>query len=171
KKGNDAIREYFKSIKGETRALKEVKVLLVGEGAAGKTSLAKQMMGEDFDAKEAQTDGLNINKWSVPDDTDNSDGNDGESNIHVNLWDFGGQEIMHATHQFFLSKRSFYILVLDGRRDERTEYWLNHIKSFGGDSPVMIVLNKMDENPGFDVNRNFLKGKYPNIKGFYRVSC
>ncbi|UCH96323.1 MAG: hypothetical protein JSV88_05570, partial [Candidatus Aminicenantes bacterium] len=87
------------------------------------------------------------------------------------LWDFGGQEIMHATHQFFLSKRSLYILVLDGRKDEKTEYWLNHIKSFGGNSPVMVLINKIDENPKFDLNRLFLMEKYPNIKGFYRLSC
>jgi hypothetical protein len=78
---------------------------------------------------------------------------------------------MHATHQFFLSKRSLYILVLDGRKDEKTEYWLNHVNTFGGASPVMVVLNKIDENPGFEVNRRFLQDKYPNIKGFYRVSC
>jgi len=91
--------------------------------------------------------------------------------IKLRLWDFGGQEIMHATHRFFLSKRSLYILVLDGRKDEKTEYWLNHIESFGGASPVMVVLNKIDENPGFDVNRKFLREKYRGIKGFYRVSC
>ena len=78
---------------------------------------------------------------------------------------------MHATHQFFLSKRSLYILVLDGRRDEKTEYWLKHIESFGVDSPILVVLNKIDENPSFDVNRRFLQEKYKGIKGFYRVSC
>jgi hypothetical protein len=45
---------------------------------------------------------------------------------------------MHATHQFFLSKRSLYILVLDGRKEEDAEYWLKHIESFGGDSPVLM---------------------------------
>ena len=91
--------------------------------------------------------------------------------INANFWDFGGQEIMHSTHQFFLSKRSLYILVLDSRKDERTEYWLKHIQSFGGNSPVLIVINKIDENPSFDLNRNFLQKKYTFIKGFYRVSC
>ncbi|MCP4158345.1 MAG: GTP-binding protein, partial [bacterium] len=81
------------------------------------------------------------------------------------------QEIMHATHQFFLSKRSLYILVLDGRKDEKTEYWLKHIRSFGSDSPVLVVLNKIDENPGFEVNRKFLMEKYANIVGFFRLSC
>ncbi len=80
---------------------------------------------------------------------------------------------MHATHQFFLSKRSLYILVLDCRTDEKTdhEYWLKHIESFGGDSPVLVVINKIDENPAFDVNRKFLLDKYKNIKGFSRISC
>jgi hypothetical protein len=62
-------------------------------------------------------------------------------------------------------------LVLDGRRDEKTEYWLKHIESFGGDSPILVVLNKIDENPSFEVNRRFLQEKYKGIKGFYRVSC
>jgi internalin A len=60
---------------------------------------------------------------------------------------------------------------LDGRRDEKTEYWLKHIESFGGDSPILVVLNKIDENPSFEVNRKFLQEKYKGIKGFYRVSC
>jgi internalin A len=138
----------------------------VGDGGAGKTSLAKKLLGEVFDEEEAQTDGININQWHILDIHSH-----GESKTKVNLWDFGGQEIMHATHQFFLSRRSLYILVLDGRRDEKTEYWLNHIKSFGGDSPVLVLLNKIDQNPGFEVNRLFLKKKYPNIKGFFPVSC
>ena len=73
---------------------------------------------------------------------------------------------MHATHQFFLSKRSLYVLVLDARKDEKAEYWLKHIRSFGGDSPTLIVLNKIDENPSFELNRKFLQEKYhPSIKG------
>jgi len=126
--GNEAIRQYFKSLAGEKQALNEVKVLLVGDGAAGKTSLAKALLGEKFDKNESQTHGININTMEI---TQNN------CKIKIRLWDFGGQEIMHATHQFFLSKRSLYILVLDGRKDEKTEYWLNHIKSFGGDSPAL----------------------------------
>lgn len=162
RKGTEAIRQYFKSLEGEKQALNEVKVLLVGDGAAGKTSLVKQLLGKRFKKNESQTHGIKIEPWKIKVNN---------TQITVRLWDFGGQEIMHATHQFFLSKRSLYILVLDGRKDEKPEYWLNHIKSFGGDSPALVVLNKMDQNPGFDVNRAFLQNKYPNIKGFYRVSC
>ncbi len=87
----------------------------MGDGTAGKTSLVKQMRGRNFDKSESQTHGINIDSWEVYQD---------DTKIKVRLWDFGGQEIMHATHQFFLSKRSLYILVLDGRKDEKTEYGL-----------------------------------------------
>ncbi|MDD3052465.1 MAG: COR domain-containing protein, partial [Candidatus Cloacimonetes bacterium] len=162
KKGREAIRNYFKSLEEEKRPLNEVKVLLVGDGGSGKTSLVKRLLGEGFDGNEHETQGINIKGWKFK---------DRDKEIKVNFWDFGGQEIMHATHQIFLSKRSLYILVLDSRRDEKAEYWLKHIRSFGGDSPVLVALNKIDENPSFELNRKFLQEKYPSIKGFLRVSC
>ena len=165
-KGREAALAYYRALEEENQPLNEVKSLLVGDGGAGKTSLVKCLTGKKFDKKEPQTHGINIDDWEIT-----LEKNKTKKKINVHLWDFGGQEIMHATHQFFLSKRSLYILVLDGRRDEKTEYWLKHIESFGGDSPVLVVINKIDENPGFDVNRKFLREKYTNIKGFFRLSC
>ena len=63
-----------------------------------------------------------------------------DENVRINIWDFGGQEIMHSTHQFFLTKRSLYLLVLNGRQgheDADAEYWLSLIESFGEDSAVI----------------------------------
>lgn len=162
KKGLRATKEYLSSLEGESQTLSEVKVLLVGEGGAGKTSLTRAFFNETFNQSELTTHGIRIKNWQVK---------NGQKNMRVNIWDFGGQEVMHATHQFFLSKRSLYILVLDGRRDERPEYWLRHIESFGGDSSVLIVLNKCDANPSFDINRPFLQKKYPEIRGFFHTSC
>ena len=162
KQGREGILNYFKSLEDGKEPLNEVKVLLVGDGGAGKTSLVKRIFGEEVNGNEPQTQGINIRKWVVA---------NGEWEIKANFWDFGGQEIMHATHQFFLSKRSLYILVLDGRKDEKPEYWLKLIENFGGDSSVLVVINKIDENPAFELNRKFLREKYPFIRGFYRLSC
>ena len=49
----------------------------------------------------------------------------------------------HATHQFFLTKRSVYLMVMDSRENEQQSligYWV--IESFGGDSLVIIVCNR-----------------------------
>ncbi|MBL0348656.1 MAG: hypothetical protein IPP54_26040 [Anaerolineales bacterium] len=96
-----------------------------------------------------------------------------QSKIKLNIWDFGGQEIMHATHQFFLTKRSLYLLVLDSRltqEENRVEYWLKIIQSFGGESPVLIVGNKIDQHP-LDIDRTGLQKKYPNIVGILETSA
>ena len=163
KQGKDAVVEYFEAIeKGEIKSINEVKVLFVGDGRVGKTSLIKRILKNEYDKEERQTHGININRWDVS--IKNRD-------IRANIWDFGGQQIMHATHQFFLSKRSLYILVLDGRKEESPDYWLKHVESLSGDSSIMVVLNKIDENPGFELNRLDLKRKYKGIIDFYRISC
>ncbi|MCH8960896.1 MAG: GTP-binding protein, partial [Bacteroidetes bacterium] len=158
------INYYLQYSTGQKRPLNEVKMLLVGQGKVGKTSLVKRLLDGSFDLHEGKTEGINITQWNV--------GVDGQD-VQLNVWDFGGQEIMHATHQFFLTKRSLYVLVLDARLGEdenRIEYWLKIIQSFGADSPVIIVGNQIDEHP-LDINRAGLQDKYPTIKAFVETSC
>jgi len=171
KQGVNAIRDYFRSLKGEElRPLNEVKVLLVGSGGAGKTSLLKRLSDRDFDPHESKTHGIGIQ--TIPIEIDKTaDMGHNSPLIQAHFWDFGGQEVMHASHQFFLSKRSLYILVVDSREEQTPEYWLKHIATFGGSSPVLVVINKIDESPQFDLDRHTLTRKYPNILGFYRLSC
>jgi internalin A len=45
KQGKTAIRAYFDSLKEQNLPLNEVKVLLVGDGGAGKTSLVNRLLG------------------------------------------------------------------------------------------------------------------------------
>ena len=163
KQGREAVAAYFAALEKEAKKpLNEVKVLLVGDGGAGKTSLLKRLSGGKFEKYESQTHGINIKPFPIT-----YKGRE----ITLNYWDFGGQEVMHHTHQFFFSKRSAYILVLDGRKEEEPEYWLDYIQTLGGDSPVLVVLNKADQNPGFEVNRIDLQRKYPGIQGFFHLSC
>lgn len=159
--GKEAVVNYFKSLEDAHKNLNEVKVILVGEGKAGKTSLLKRIKGDPFDKNESQTHGVNIEDWTF-------------EKYGIHFWDFGGQEIMHATHQFFLSERAIYVLVIDARNDleSRVEYWLKHITAFGGNSQILVVINKIDENPTFDVARSALNEKYTTIANrYYRVSC
>jgi small GTP-binding protein len=165
KKGKGAIDAYFQSLhKDESHPLNEVKMIILGDGGVGKTSLAKCLLKKKFDENEKDTPGLNIISWNFEDRTHKAE-------VKVRIWDFGGQEIMHATHRFFLSKRSLYILVLDGRNDEKVEYWLKYIESFGGNSPVLVVRNKIDINPSFNVDQKQLIKEYRNIKNFSHISC
>ncbi len=77
------------------------------------------------------------------------------------------------THQFFLTRRTLYVLVIDTRMGEdenRLEYWLKIIQSFGGASPVIVVGNKIDQAK-LDIDRRGLMSKYPQIRAIVRTSC
>ncbi len=164
KNGREAILEYFREIEaGERIPLNEVKVVLIGNGEAGKTNLVRRFFGEQFVLAHDKTDGVSIrhDEYEVHD-----------KKIKVHYWDFGGQEIMHSTHQFFLTKKTVYILVLDARKDERPENWLGMVKTFADDSPVFVVMNKIDQNEHAEMDRKNLNDKYPSIKNhFFRISC
>lgn len=155
---------YFRSRRGN-RPLNEAKLILVGRGSVGKTSIIKRLISDTFNAREKETPGIEIKPWSIK----TADG----SRVRLHVWDFGGQEILHATHQFFLTERTLYLLVLSGREGhqmEDAEYWLQLIRSFGGNSRVIIVLNKCAQHP-FDVNRGLLHEKYPTVTCFHSTDC
>jgi internalin A len=157
------ILDYYFRVRGGKRPLNEAKLILVGRGTVGKTSLVNRLIHNQFEPHEKKTEGICITGWPL---------RLKDESVQLNVWDFGGQEIMHATHQFFLTERSLYLLVLNGREggeDVDAEYWLKLIESFGGDSPVVVVLNKIKEHP-FDVNRRALQQKYP-IRDFVKTDC
>lgn len=158
------INYYLQHQAGQRKPLNEVKLLLVGQGSVGKTSLIKRLIENRFNPTEDKTEGINITKWPITIHN---------QQIRLNVWDFGGQEIMHATHQFFLTKRSLYLLVLDarlGEEENRLEYWLKMIGSFGGESPVIVVGNKIDQQP-LDLDKRGLMLKYPQIRAIVETSC
>jgi internalin A len=155
---------YFRTRQGE-RPLNEGRLILVGRGGAGKTSLVKRLVLDEFDPDEKQTDGINITQWPI--DCPAGD------KIRLHLWDFGGQEILHALHRFFLSERALYLLVVTGREgaaDGDVEYWMQHIDTFGPSSPVIVVLNKCASCP-VELERRRLQAKYPQIRAFVETDC
>ncbi|EIU7057466.1 COR domain-containing protein [Vibrio vulnificus] len=167
-RGQKAIKPYFDSMLGNIEELNEAKIVFLGNGEVGKTSLMKALVGEKFNDKEKTTHGINIKKYSVPINE--------RFSVDASIWDFGGQQIMHATHQLFLSRRCVYVLVINDRKDDlqqdqKIEYWLQQVQTYGGDSKVIIVRNKIDE---FDVNNlqeGKLKEKFPNLLKVEGVSC
>ena len=162
-----AITRPTKSISPRRKAkqpLNEGKLILVGRGEVGKTSLVRRLSKKEFRGDESKTQGINITTWPLK---------LGSETIQMNVWDFGGQEIMHATHQFFLTERSLYLLVLNGREggeDMDAEYWLRHISTFGSESNIIVVQNKISQHP-FDLNYRGLQSVFPQISAFVKTDC
>lgn len=168
KQGIEKIREYFRQVEEEgVDHLYEAKLLIVGEAGAGKTTLAKKIENRDYvlQKDEASTEGIDVITWHFP----LKDGENGRQ-FRVNVWDFGGQEIYHATHQFFLTKRSLYALVADTRK-ENTDfyYWLNVVELLADDSPLLIIKNEKQDRQR-EINDRQLRAEFDNLKGTFATN-
>jgi len=166
-RGPKAIINYLHAfdLDGPTFKLREAKLIIVGQGAVGKTCLVNRIAKDDYDPASLTTEGIEINKWKIS----ASDGNP----FWINIWDFGGQEIYHATHQFFLTKRSLYLFVWDARREDNIltfDYWFNVIKLLSDASPIIVTMNKSDERIK-TIDEDSLIQKFPNIDSFHKVSA
>ncbi|AOX00087.1 GTPase [Moorena producens PAL-8-15-08-1] len=156
--GIEAIRSYFRQLKEGKDYIYEAKLLIVGEAGAGKTTLAKKIENPNYQLQENEksTEGIDIIKWKFPLDN----GRD----FRVNIWDFGGQEIYHTTHQFFLTKRSLYTLVADTRKEDTDfYYWLNIVELLSDNSPLLIIKNEKQERHR-EINERALRGRFTNLK-------
>lgn len=171
-RGIESVRNFFKELE-EQDFLYEVKLIIVGEGRVGKTCLSKALINSDYKlGDEESTEGIKINSWIIPKDEINKINPKIQRDFQINIWDFGGQEIYHSTHQFFLTKRSIYMLVTESRKEDSHDdffYWLNIIKLLGDKSPVIMVLNKSDQ-PTKDLPIKEYRDTFNNIKGFEKLS-
>jgi internalin A len=131
---------------------------------AGKTSLVKRLKGEPFDPHEGETHGINIRELELA---------CADRPVQARVWDFGGQHVLHAMHEFFLTARSLYLLVL-GERDEMAErdaaYWLQLIRSYAGPAPVVVALNKSGGHAR-EMDRRTLEEKYGPILAWVPTEC
>ncbi|BBL74198.1 COR domain-containing protein [Methylomagnum ishizawai] len=162
----------------EVRPLNRVRAILIGPGGAGKTSLLRALHGEPVvKGEERMTPGVEIRESCLDARTGHyRPATEWEDSPIVHFWDFGGQVMYHATHQFFLRSNCVYILVLDGRsaaaEGNEADYWLEHVRAFAPQAPVLLVGNKSDQAL-MEWNQSRLCAKYPNIwpGGFYQLAC
>ena len=172
--GVEAIKNYWRQ-QQETGIdyLCEAKLLIVGEAGAGKTSLANKIRDAGYQLKdEKSTEGIEVIQWQFP-AAIRVKQPDGEKlltrDLRVNIWDFGGQEVYHSTHQFFLTRRSLYVLVADDRKEDTNfDYWLQVVELLSGASPLIIVQNEK-QGRRRDINIASLRARFENLRGSFTV--
>lgn len=152
------------------------KLVVVGNGRTGKTCLVKRLRGEECLGDEIFTHGISISRLTkehLPDvKTDQLD---------LKVWDFGGQEVYYATHQFFLSEEAVYIYawtdeeiaqanrerdrvkspVSIGEKWRAHDYWLANIRMHGKASAIVPVKTHC-----LQTQKTF---PYKKLKKFYKL--
>jgi internalin A len=163
KQGKNAILNYLGEMKSGKDRLYEAKVLIVGEGDAGKTSLLTRLYkpNDPLPMTRETTRGISIHRHHFT----SHNGRD----FRLNVWDFAGQEILTATHQFFLTRRSLYVLVDSTRQNAKSvsdkgfKDWLEMVDVISGHSPVLIFQNEVgDRSKAIDLAG--IKGQWDNVK-------
>nr|CAD7576044.1 unnamed protein product [Timema californicum] len=156
---------YLKSVLEDARPYARMKLMIVGVQGIGKTSLldqlrqegfgsykkkpaehwAKRMGNKNINVKTARgtnmsTVGVDIGDWVYE---KKIRGQSSYGPVVFRTWDFGGQREYYATHQYFLSKRSLYLVVWripDGQKGiNEILQWLVNIQARAPNSPVLIV--------------------------------
>ncbi len=165
---SNSILDYYFTTRDphQTQDIYEAKLLIVGEGGCGKTSLANKLINPDYDLKpeteDISTEGIDILDWEFT-------GTNGKD-YKIHIWDFGGQEIYHQTHQFFLTDRACYLLVADDRKENTDHYyWLQSIQLLGKTSPIHLIQNERGDRT-CNLNTNQLRGEFATLRETHRTN-
>ena len=167
----DVILKWFEDLKKKsTVPLREAKVVFLGDGEAGKTHTIARLLNDGGAPLAEHFDNTATPGIVIKDKPYTLDGQE----VNVHFWDFGGQEILHSMHRMFLTERTLYVVLINARddtQDDRARYWLHNIRSFAGTAPVLLVLNKIDQNPNASVNETELRELYSGLRRVVRLSA
>ena len=148
------LRAYLLALEAGAVPVRAAKVLILGNGRAGKTQLARRLTRQAFTPDWDSTHGIDTGQVTLP-----GTGDDPGTTLH--LWDFGGQDIYHGTHALFVQRRTVFVIAWspdtdnaetythDGItfRNHPLAYWVDYARHLAPDSPVLIVQTKCQE-PG-----------------------
>jgi small GTP-binding protein len=114
------------------------KVIIVGEGGVGKTSLVRRSVDDFFKEDMKMTIGvdLSVKKMTC----------DGEDK-YLQIWDLGGQPHFKAVADIYFRGSHGVMAVFDVTRRasmDRLEDWIGRVRSILGDLPMVVVGNKID---------------------------
>ena len=161
----ETIEQYYRAQRNRT-ASRECKIIFLGDGSVGKSSLIEQILYNRFHEGHLPTEGIYISTW---------DTSIGQEDIRLKILDFGGQEIMHAMHRCFMTPRTVYVVVCASRNDTEIELaaarWLDSVHTYAPDCQVILALNKIDQNEKVQVNQRALSKRNPNLRRALHVSA
>ncbi|KAJ1476133.1 hypothetical protein T484DRAFT_3124325 [Baffinella frigidus] len=98
--------KFLRKLRDGSEKCSQLRLLLLGDGTAGKTSFLRAMQSESGTtgaiALDERTIAIDVRRnWVVP----------GGGGLEFQPWDFGGQKEYHTTHSPYLSARCMIVMV------------------------------------------------------------
>jgi Leucine-rich repeat (LRR) protein len=135
REGFDSVIRYLRAKAGAQVALNEAKLILVGEGEVGKSSLLSALRDDQWEEGRPTTHGIEIKTITVTDPNTHK-------GITLNGWDFGGQRVYRPTHQLFFSAPAIYLVVWkprEGPQQGLVKEWISLIEHRAPEAKILIV--------------------------------
>ncbi|UCE74577.1 MAG: GTP-binding protein [Methanomassiliicoccales archaeon] len=127
------------------------KIILLGDGAVGKTSLIRRFVVDKFNDNYLQTVGFKITSKDLQITADKK-----VYYLKLNIWDILGQKGYIELHKSSLPGTAGVFLVADITRKDTLQsiedYWIPNVQNIVGPVPFVILANKSDlvEDAEFD---------------------
>ncbi|WP_335986287.1 leucine-rich repeat domain-containing protein [Glycomyces sp. MUSA5-2] len=165
--GVHAVLAFLRELAVDTVAVREAKLVLLGEGQVGKTSLLAAMRGEPFVEHRPLTHGLEVKPLRLTADA--------AGPLTLNAWDFGGQAVGRPTHQLFFTSPALYVVAWNprvGAAQGSVEYWIDLVRRrVGDDVRIHVVATHADTDDQLgDLDEPRLRREHGDcIAGFHRI--
>ena len=128
----------------------KIKLVLIGNSAAGKTCIVQRMVNNMFTLNDNSTIGAAYTIYSI------------DKNLKIEMWDTAGQERFYSLLPMYARGAEIIIIVIDIDKniDEQFVKWSKYIednqKRFSPNFKLFLVFNKFDLNPEFEIPKPIL---------------
>ncbi|SEA69955.1 C-terminal of Roc, COR, domain [Thiothrix caldifontis] len=172
---NDPIALQLAVLGAKIEITHSVRVILLGPGGAGKSSLSDRLQGKRVEHIKQLTVGVDYLQHQSINvlDTFPDCGLD-DKKLNLFLWDFGGQTIFHGLHSAFLHENCVYVLVVDSRHEQAPDEWLHQIRHLAGSQVKVLLVTNWYEKCETYQNKTRLRREFPkqfSDESFFYFSC
>lgn len=123
----------------------DLKVILLGDSAVGKSKLIERFLLNDYIPYQLSTYALTLYRHTCPHPL-----NPKASPITVEFWDTAGQERFQSMHPSYYHMAHVCILCFDLTRKityKNLQHWYDELMKYRYKIPVVVVANKVDVEP------------------------
>lgn len=121
-----------------TPTIPTFKVVIVGDGGVGKTTLVRQYLNLGFESKYIATLGVDVHPVTF---------NTSRGLVHLNMWDCAGQDKFRGLADRYYTNAQAAIGVFDAtafKTVKRAAKLLGDVRGVAGDIPSVLCCNKAD---------------------------